>query len=171
MMRVLRSLRVAFVRDLLLNVISSSWVCPRRTRGRLLRLAGHDVSRSARIAPRSFYGATTGLFIGERAFVNRECFFDLSAPIVVGKDVAIGFRTAFITSSHELGPESRRAGKVIASGISVGDGCWVGANVKICPGVQIPAGSVIGAGSTVTSTLHASGFYAGSPARLIRLLG
>ena len=55
-----------------------------------------------------------------------------------------------------------------ASAITIGNDVWIGEGVKCLPGVDIPNGCVVGAGSIVTSILEPYGIYAGNPARYIR---
>ena len=55
-----------------------------------------------------------------------------------------------------------------AKPVTIGDDCWIGANVVICPGVTIGMGCVIGAGSVVTRDVPPDSFAAGNPARVIR---
>ena len=52
----------------------------------------------------------------------------------------------------------------------IGDRCWFGAGVTVCPGVTIGSGCVIGAGSVVTRDIPANSFAAGVPCRVIRTL-
>ena len=78
---------------------------------------------------------------------------------------------------HPMLPEERR-GLVCSDGaerflcyakpVVIGDDCWFGASVVVCPGVTIGEGCVIGAGSVVTRDILARSFAAGSPARVIR---
>ena len=62
------------------------------------------------------------------------------------------------------------AGKGINAPIRIEDGCWIGANVTIMPGVTIAKGCIIGAGTLVTEDTEENGIYVGIPARLIRKL-
>lgn len=55
-----------------------------------------------------------------------------------------------------------------AKPVHVGDDCWFGANVVVCPGVTIGDGCVIGAGSVVTRDIPPQSFAAGVPCRVIR---
>jgi hypothetical protein len=41
------------------------------------------------------------------------------------------------TSDHELGPSNGRAGPIDGRPVTIGDGCWIGGNVSIMPGVTI----------------------------------
>ena len=54
--------------------------------------------------------------------------------------------------------------------ITVGDDCWLGGGVIVCPGVAIGDRSVIGAGAVVTRDIPADSVAVGNPARVIRTL-
>jgi acetyltransferase-like isoleucine patch superfamily enzyme len=51
--------------------------------------------------------------------------------------------------------------------ISIGDDCWLGVNVVICPGVNIGRGVVIGANSVVLKDVPNNTVVAGVPAKAI----
>ena len=55
-----------------------------------------------------------------------------------------------------------------AKPVVIGNDCWFGANVVVCPGVTIGDGCVIGAGSVVTRNVPPLSFAAGNPCRVIR---
>jgi acetyltransferase-like isoleucine patch superfamily enzyme len=48
------------------------------------------------------------------------------------------------------------------------NGCWIGANSIILPGVEIGENSVIGAGSIVTKSVPKGVVVAGNPAKIIK---
>lgn len=52
--------------------------------------------------------------------------------------------------------------------ITIGHDVWIGEGVKCLPGVNVPNGAVVGAGSIVTQSLEPYAIYAGNPARFIR---
>lgn len=52
--------------------------------------------------------------------------------------------------------------------ITVGEGCWIGANAVITAGVQIGAFAIIAAGSVVTKNVPAYSMAGGNPARLLK---
>lgn len=54
--------------------------------------------------------------------------------------------------------------------MKIGNDCWFGANVVVCPGVTIGDNCVIGAGSVVTKDVPANSFVAGVPAHVIRTI-
>lgn len=155
-------------RDTWLNTVIASPLLPKPLRWRILRLLGMRVERS-NISPRVWFGSTR-VAIGEGTFINYECFFNTSAPVEIGRRCDVAMGVMFVTSSHELGPENRRAGQPTADAIVVGDGTWIGARSTILPGVTIGPGAVIAAGSVVVSDCEPNTLYAGVPARAVRKL-
>lgn len=110
------------------------------------------------------------IFMEEGSYCNANCFFDLNNDIYIGRNVSIGMHCTFITTSHNIGSSTKRAGKTICSSIKIGDGSWIGGCCTILPGVTIGNGVVVGAGSLITTDLEANGLYLGRPAKLIRRL-
>ncbi|MDD4774396.1 MAG: DapH/DapD/GlmU-related protein, partial [Eubacteriales bacterium] len=55
-----------------------------------------------------------------------------------------------------------------AKPVRIGNDCWFGANVVVCPGVTVGDGCVIGAGSVVVKDIPPLTFAAGNPCRVIR---
>jgi acetyltransferase-like isoleucine patch superfamily enzyme len=51
---------------------------------------------------------------------------------------------------------------------SIGDNCWLGANVVVTSGVRIGERCVIGANSVVTADVESFSIAAGAPARVLR---
>ena len=56
------------------------------------------------------------------------------------------------------------------SEVIIGHDVWIGMNCIILKGVKIGAGSIIGAGSVVTSDVESGCLYAGNPAKKIKSL-
>jgi maltose O-acetyltransferase len=82
----------------------------------------------------------------------------------------VGAGTKFLTSTHDIGGPEKRAGTWRTAPITVGRGCWLGANVTVLPGVRIGDGCVIAAGTVVTKDCEPDTLYAGVPAQAKRRL-
>ena len=114
--------------------------------------------------------------IGNRVYINVNCTIldspqSADASIIIGDDCLIGPNVQFLSVSHDLTPSWRLAKKHnYASGIVIGKNVWLGGAVIILAGVTIGDNSVIGAGSVVTKNVEADSFYAGNPAKKIRVL-
>jgi acetyltransferase-like isoleucine patch superfamily enzyme len=143
-----------------------------RLRSVLLRGAGFDIGAGVVFAdlptivgPSPFYAR---LHIGDGAYINVECLFDLGQDIRIGRNVAFGHRVSVITSSHKHGWSGRRAGEIVAAPVVIGDGAWIGAGALLLPGVTIGAGAVIAAGAVVACDVAPNSLVGGVPAATIR---
>ena len=67
-----------------------------------------------------------------------------------------------------LAPDGSKKHLCWAKPVHIGNDCWFGANVVVCPGVTIGDGCVIGAGAVVTRDIPPRTFAAGNPCRVIR---
>ena len=110
------------------------------------------------------------LHIGARTFANFGLVALDVAPITIGDDVQIGTNVQLLTPTHPLEPEPRRAKWEAAEPITIGDNVWLGGGVIVCPGVEIGADTVVGAGAVVTRDLPAGVLALGVPARVVRPL-
>lgn len=109
------------------------------------------------------------LFCGSNVYFNVNCVVLDSSKVTIGNDVLIGPGTHIYTASHPLDYEARKNSN-LSKPVTIGDNCWIGGQVVICPGVTIGEGSVIGAGSVVTKDIPAHCMAAGNPARVIKNL-
>lgn len=114
-----------------------------------------------------------GTTIQRRSTINGNV--TLGAECIVAPNVFISSGTHPFRLAPELSirEQERRvaAGQLPQAGLDkpivIGDDCWLGANVVVCPGVTIGKGSVVGANSVVTRDIPPQTVAAGSPARKI----
>lgn len=147
------------------NHVAGSSVLPMSTRNQMLRLAGLDVDPSARLG----FGLTIRgphVRIGRDSSVNDNGVLDRGVTIGAGTQIAVN--CTLLSYTHEIGTSERRAGVTHFNPCAVGNGCWLGANVTVLPGVKVEDGCVVAAGSVVTKSTAPDGLYAGVPARRIR---
>lgn len=117
--------------------------------------------------------------IGEGTFINFNLTVQDDAEVVIGDHCDFGPNVTIVTPVHPMLAgerrmmldENGRAGRFcFAKPVHIGNECWIGANVVICPGVTIGDRCVIGAGSVVTRDMPPDSFAAGNPCRVIRTL-
>jgi maltose O-acetyltransferase len=139
-----------------------------RLRTPLLRAAGWQIGPHTLVfAVPCFYGGgpiQSRLTVGESVIINAGCTFDLNAAITIGDRVAVGHEVLILTSSHEVGPSTWRAGSVFTAPVHIADGAWVGARSVILPGVTIGRGAIVAAGSVVTKDVPEDALAGGVPA-------
>ncbi|MBR2188760.1 MAG: sugar O-acetyltransferase [Eubacterium sp.] len=114
------------------------------------------------------YGSN--VHFGKEVFVNHGCYFMDGAEIAIGDHAFIGPYCGFYTATHPLDYPRRNRGLEKAKPISIGDNCWLGANVVVLQGVRIGSGCVIAAGSVVKDDIPDHTVAAGNPARVIRTI-
>lgn len=102
--------------------------------------------------------------------VNFDCVFLDLAPIRIGCGTLIGPKVQLLTAHHPFDAATRGTALEAGKPIVIGDHCWLGGGVIVCPGVTIGDRAVIGAGSVVTRDIPADSVAAGNPARIIRTL-
>ncbi len=121
------------------------------------------------------YGKHT--HIGKHFFGNFNLTIQDDARVTIGDYCSFGPNVTIVTPVHPMLPDERRRMKnekgeithlCYAKPVTIGNDCWFGANVVICPGVSVGDNCVIGAGSIVVKDIPANSFAAGNPCRVIR---
>lgn len=108
--------------------------------------------------------------IGKNTFINRNTYLMDGGGITIGEHCFIGPSCGFYTAVHPLNAEDRNKGLEKALPIVLGDNVWLGADVKIMPGVTIGSNTVIGAGSVVTKDIEANVLAMGNPCKVKRAI-
>jgi acetyltransferase-like isoleucine patch superfamily enzyme len=151
---------------------------PRRTSGRLradlLRGLGFSVGSGTVIkgplklsGPR---GILALLQIGRDCSIDAECMLEISENLRIGDRVTLEPGVMILTSTHELDFPQHRAGKIITSPVSIGDGAWLRARSIVLPGVTIGAGAVVEAGAVVNKDVAEHTRVGGMPAVKLEVL-
>lgn len=115
--------------------------------------------------------------IGKRFFGNFNLTIQDDAEVTIGDNCNFGPNVTIVTPIHPMLPDERREmmnadGEkkrfCYAKPVHIGNDCWFGASVTVCPGVTIGDNCVIGAGSVVTRDIPSNSFAAGVPCKVIR---
>lgn len=112
---------------------------------------------------------------GENIFAADGVFINFGAVILDGAKVTIGRKTLIApgvhiyTARHPLNIEERRVWEDCLP-VTIGEECWIGGHVTICPGVTIGDRAVIGAGAVVTKDIPPDTLAVGNPARVTKKL-
>lgn len=141
---------------------------PATARVWLMRRLGFDVSPTVTIWSGCLF-RSNAVRIGEWTFLNIGFFFDGSDRLEIGANVRMGQFVKMITGTHNIGPPNQRCEvEAVTAPVRIEDGCWIGANTTILPGVTVRRGCVIGAGSVVTRSTEPDGLYVGAPAQRVK---
>lgn len=109
--------------------------------------------------------------LGERVGFNYGCFVNGFGGLTIGDDCIFGPYVMIHTANHEIDDATR---PILEQGwrdegpTTIGQGVWVGMGACILPGITIGDGCVVGAASVVARDLAPFTIAAGNPARAIR---
>lgn len=122
------------------------------------------VPKTSTVCPPFHCDHGNGITLGEHVFINYHCVMLDGARITIGNHTLIGPNCQFYTPQHPKNFMERREPKETAFPITIGDDCWLGGSVVVCPGVTIGHRCIIAAGSVVTRDIPDDSLAAGCPA-------
>ncbi|MBU7567631.1 sugar O-acetyltransferase [Weissella sagaensis] len=108
------------------------------------------------------------IHVGDYFYANYDAVILDGAKVTIGNRVLFGPKVGLYTSNHSFDAHEREIGGCIAKPITIGNRCWLAANVTVLPGVTIGDDVIIGAGSVVTHDIPNNVVAAGNPCRILR---
>ena len=133
---------------------------------KVLNSIGHDLGKGTKVvAPIVLQGI---LHTGSDCYLNRGFSLYGLGEVFIGDNCDIAPDVTFLTGSHIIGDETRRAGDGTTKNITVGNGTWICARSTIVGGVKIGNGVVVAAGAVVTKDVPDNVLVGGVPAKIIR---
>jgi putative colanic acid biosynthesis acetyltransferase WcaF len=136
-----------------------------RWRTFLLHCFGARLGAGCHIYGSAKIWAPWNLECGPRACIADDAEIYNPAMVVLGEGVVVSQGAFLCTASHDY---QNPAFPLIHGSIVVGKRAWVAARALVLMGVTIGEGSVIGAGSVVTSDVPPNTVCAGNPARVVK---
>jgi acetyltransferase-like isoleucine patch superfamily enzyme len=108
------------------------------------------------------------MLIGSGTWIGQNAFLHSAGGLKIGKKVGIGPGVKILTSSHKLSgginlPILDRP--LEFASVEIDDGCDIGANAVILPGVRLGKNVQVGAGAVVTKSYTDESVIKGVPAK------
>ena len=107
------------------------------------------------------------IFAGEGVFINFGCIILDGGGVYIGRKTLIAPGVHIYTAEHPLEADDRDKWEMCRP-VHIGERCWIGGDVTICPGVTIGDRTVIGAGSVVTRDIPSDCVAYGNPCRVAK---
>jgi len=126
-----------------------------------LRLFGAKVGRGVVIRSRVNITFPWNLAIGDHVWIGDEVLILSLAPVIIGCHVCISQRAFLCTGSHKFKSENF---DLVTKPITIGERCWIAANVFIGPDVTIEKGTLCTAGAVVLKSFGPDKVLVGNPA-------
>ncbi|WKW45557.1 acyltransferase [Myroides sp. JBRI-B21084] len=135
----------------------------------MLKLAGATVGKNVRICSSTKILGNGKLTIGNNTWIGHECMIICSSSITIGNNVDIAPRVYIGTGTHIIDVNSKNiAGEGISKDVIICNGCWIGVNSTILPGVMLEEKAIVAAGSVVTKDVLTFYLVGGVPAKPIK---
>lgn len=116
------------------------------------------------------YRGINNLVVGNNVRIGDDVFIQASGGVTLEDDVMLGPGVKIWSINHRYDSLERPiwAQGYICDPVVIGKGCWLGANAIVLPGVNLPEGCVVSAGSVVNKKQYPPfSIIAGNPARVI----
>jgi UDP-2-acetamido-3-amino-2,3-dideoxy-glucuronate N-acetyltransferase len=133
-------------------------------------MKGVRIGRNANIGDHAFL--ESGAVLGNNVTIkNQVCIWE---GVVIEDDVFVGPLVTFTNDRYPRSPRMPEVKERYSSRENwlcqtwVRRGCAIGAGAVICPGVELGAYSVVGAGAVVTRSVPPFTMVYGNPARIMR---
>ena len=135
-----------------------------------------ESNRGVRIGDGVFVGRNTilsckngDIALGDGANLGFNCEAFSASQVTIGNDVLMAAYSYVIGGDHDFSDPSKSVLEQArtSTGVTIGDGVWIGAGAKILDGVTVGRGAVIGAGAVVRESVPASAIAVGIPARIV----
>jgi len=110
----------------------------------------------------------SNLTIGKKAYVGKDCFFDLSERVTVEDNAVIAMRVTILTHFDAGSSDAAQLFPKTTKAVLIQCGAYVGAGALLLPGVTIGYGALVAAGAVVIKDVPPGTQFAGVPARAIQ---
>ncbi|WP_105258037.1 acyltransferase [Pseudoalteromonas sp. T1lg88] len=139
-----------------------------RFRGWLYSFAMIEAGKNFQVSSNVILRGLTKLKVGSDVYIAPNCILNCIDSVSLQDEVMLGFATVVVSGNHTKVDGSYRFGKSKLAPIVVHKGAWVGANVTIVAGAEVPPGCAVAAGACVSKKFTKGNVIAGLPAKIIR---
>ena len=131
---------------------------------------GIDIGTGVFIGRNTILSCKNGdIEIGDGANVGFNCEIFSASRVAIGRETLVAAYCYLIGGDHDFSDPARGvlAQGRRSDGITVGEGAWLGAGVKVLDGVAIGDRAIVGAAAVVRDNVAAGDIAAGVPARIV----
>ncbi len=127
----------------------------------LLRCFGARIGQHVLIRPSVTVTYPWKISIGDYSWIGDDVVVYSLSDIHIGSHTVISQRSYLCSATHDF---TKSSFDMVAGPISIGDQVWIAADVFVAPGVSVKDGCLVGARSSVFQDLPAGMICFGSPA-------
>jgi len=131
----------------------------------VLRLFGAKIGKKVLIRPSVHIQYPWKLSIADYSWVGDNVVLYSLGQITIGSNTVISQRSYLCAGTHDYKKESF---PIYTKSIIIENECWLATDVFVAPGVTIGEGTVVGARSSVFTSLPPHKICFGTPARIVK---
>jgi len=133
-------------------------------RASILRLFGCSIGQNVLIRPTATITYPWKLTIGDNSWIGDNVELYCLGPISIGSNSVISQRSYICAGDHDYKASQF---PIRSSSVNIGNECWIATDTFVAPGVVIGDGCVVGARSSVFTSLPHGMVCYGSPCKPI----
>jgi putative colanic acid biosynthesis acetyltransferase WcaF len=146
-------------------ILLNPMVTPYSLKRLVLRGFGARIGKGVVIKPNVHVKYPWHLEIGDHAWIGERAWIDNFVKVRIGANTVVSQGAYLCTGNHDWSDPGMG---LVVKPITVEDGAWVGAFVRIAPGVTVGSTAVVTLGSVLLRDAEPAGVYTGNPAVLVR---
>lgn len=116
-------------------------------------------------------GEDAKLQIGDRVYFNEDLMISVKNSVTIGEGCRFGPGVKIFDNDHVFDAENGVSDRHVSAPITIGNHCWIAANVVILKGTQIGNNCVIGAGAVVHGTIPDGSLVTAARELVVRPIG
>lgn len=146
-------------------VMKNAWLPVSGLKVSILRAFGAKIGIGVNIKPCVNVKYPWLLEIGDYSWIGENVWIDNLVKVKIGRNVCISQGAMLLCGNHNY---KKSTFDLMVGEIALEDGCWVGAQSVVCPGVTLHSHAVLGVASVANKNLDAYTIYQGNPAQMVR---
>lgn len=142
-----------------------------RIKGVIIGCLFKKVGKNFMVYSNCYFSGLNNIEVGDNISLSRGCIILGGGGVSIGDNSLFAPYVQIYSEDHaylDTDKDIIKQTDSIRKKITIGSGCWIGANAIILKGVTVGNRSVIAAGAVVTKDVEPNCVYGGVPARLIR---
>ncbi len=146
-------------------IMKNAWMPVSGFKVHILRAFGARIGINVKIKPCVNVKYPWLLEIGDYSWIGENVWIDNLAEVKIGKNVCVSQGAMLLCGNHNY---KKNTFDLMVGKITLEDGCWIGAQSIVCPGVTVHSHAVLGVASVANKNLEAYTIYQGNPAQRVR---
>ena len=143
----------------------TGWPVPSAVKCSLLRMFGARIGKGVVIKPSVIIKYPWWLSVDNHAWIGERVWIDNLAMVTIGESACLSQGAMLLCGNHDY---TKPSFDLILGEINLKEGCWIGAQAVVGPGVVAGSHAVLSAGSVASGDLEPYMIYRGNPAVVVR---